>query len=101
MAPGLGAWALVALVGPLVGLSGMDAARKFVQLRAGQTMKFSEVMDEMGSLGFNGTENAVNVAFGTLVAEGVISMEEALAVSVHAEDIVGLNPALQAAGYTS
>ncbi|MFN8050417.1 MAG: type IV pilus twitching motility protein PilT [Acidimicrobiales bacterium] len=40
-------------------------------------------------------------SLGRLVAEGIISMEEALAVSVHAEDIVGLNPALQAAGYTS
>ena len=38
-------------------------------------------------------------SLGTLVAEGVITMEEAMSVSVHHDDIIGLTPALQGAGH--
>ena len=38
-------------------------------------------------------------SLGRLVAEGMISMEEAMAISVHPEDIVGLTPALQGGAY--
>lgn len=54
---------------PLAGLTGSDAAREYVSMRRGATVKFSDAFVEMQALGFDGTENAINVALAAMVRD--------------------------------
>ena len=58
--------------GPFAGMSGMEASKLFVEMNPGMTMKFSTIFDEMVKRGFDGTENAVNVAFVSLTRDGIV-----------------------------
>ncbi len=61
------------LAGPLSGLSGMQAARRFVEMRPGQQMRLQTIFAAMTGLGFVGSENAVAVAFADLAKNKIVN----------------------------